>query len=191
MALIDLFLSRAFKRGQLTVTLPDGTTRTYGEPSADLSPVAIRFVDNSVMRGILRDPGLGAGEAFMDGRLVIERGDVFDFLKLATANSLYEDGTSALNASWGRRLVGRLGHRLATHNARARAKRNVAHHYDLSDRLYDLFLDADRQYSCAYYTGDPATETLEQAQDDKKAHIAAKLALRPGMRVLEIGRAHV
>lgn len=187
MALIDLFLARAFKRGELTVTLPNGTTRKYGTPDPDLPPVAIRFADNAVIRGILRDPGLGAGEAFMDGRLVIERGDVFDFLKLATANSRYEDGASALNASWMRRLAGRLGHRLATHNAARRAKRNVAHHYDLSDRLYDLFLDADRQYSCAYWTGDPATETLEQAQADKKAHIAAKLALEPGMRVLDIG----
>jgi cyclopropane-fatty-acyl-phospholipid synthase len=187
MALIDVFLGRAFKRGELTVTLPNGTANTYGSPDPDLAPVAIRFTDNSVIRGILRDPALGAGEAFMDGRLVIERGDVFDFINLAKANSVYEDGANKLKASRLRRLAGKLRHHVGTYNARRQAKRNVAHHYDLSDRLYDLFLDADRQYSCAYYTGDPATETLEQAQDDKKAHIAAKLALKPGMRVLDIG----
>jgi cyclopropane-fatty-acyl-phospholipid synthase len=187
MALIDMFLARAFKRGELTVTLPNGTTRTYGQPTEGLPAVAIRFLDNKVIRDILRDPALGAGEAFMDGRLVIERGDVFDFVNLAKANSRYEDGANALKASRLRRLAGRLGRGIATRNAAARSKRNVAHHYDLSDRLYDLFLDADRQYSCAYYTGDPATETLEQAQADKKAHIAAKLALSPGMRVLDIG----
>jgi len=82
-------------------------------------------------------------------------------------------------------MVGAVAHRLDRINMARRSKRNVAHHYDLSDRLYDLFLDADRQYSCAYFT-DPAN-TLEQAQADKKAHIAAKLLLRPGMRVLDIG----
>jgi len=184
MALIDTFLARAIQRGELTLTTPDGRTRSFGHPDPALAPVAIRFTDKRVARGIVMDPSLGAGEAFMDGRLVIERGDILDLLNLATANSRWEDGANHLPASWPRRLAGKLRHRLLT-NPAGRSKRNVAHHYDLSARLYDLFLDVDRQYSCAYYT-DPANP-LEQAQDDKKAHIAAKLAIEPGMRVLDIG----
>jgi cyclopropane-fatty-acyl-phospholipid synthase len=185
MALIDTFLSRAVTRGELTLTTPDGRTRTFGTPDPALQPVAIRFTDRGVARGILVDPSLGTGEAFMDGRLVIERGDILALLNLATANSRWENGSSRLGASWPARLAGKLRHRFLTANQARASKRNVAHHYDLSDRLYSLFLDTDRQYSCAYYT-DPANG-LEQAQADKKAHIVAKLAVGPGMRVLDIG----
>ena len=185
MALIDLFLSRAIRRGQLTITKPDGIVATFGAPDPVLKPVAIRFTDTSVYRAIAADPSLGAGEAFMDGRLVIEQGDILDLLMLATSNSRWENGANHLAASPMRRAAGKLRHRFLRANRALASKRNVAHHYDLSDRLYDLFLDADKQYSCAYYT-DPAN-TLEQAQADKKAHIVAKLAIGPGMRVLDIG----
>jgi cyclopropane-fatty-acyl-phospholipid synthase len=106
-------------------------------------------------------------------------------LTLTGANNRWQDGGSKLLAGPMRRAIDGLIHRIGRRNMRVASKRNVAHHYDLSDRLYDLFLDADRQYSCAYFT-DPAN-SLEQAQSDKKAHIAAKLALEPGMRVLDIG----
>ncbi len=185
MSLIDRFLHRAIRRGQLTVTSPGGRTATYGAPDAELGHVAIRFADGRALRQLLADPSLGAAEAFMDGRLIIERGDIRDFLNLATANNRWEAGLGTLNASPTKRAIDAVRFRIDRVNMARRAKRNVAHHYDLSDRLYDLFLDVDRQYSCAYFT-DPSN-SLEQAQVDKKAHIVAKLAIRPGMKVLDIG----
>ena len=185
MALIDVFLSRAIKRGQLTLTKPDGSVSTFGTPDPALKPVAIRITDRAVYRAIAADPSLGAGEAFMDGTLIVEQGDILDLLMLATTNSRWENGSNHLAASPMRRVAGQLRHRFLRANRALASKRNVAHHYDLSDRLYDLFLDADKQYSCAYYTD--AANPLEQAQADKKAHIVAKLAIEPGMRVLDIG----
>jgi cyclopropane-fatty-acyl-phospholipid synthase len=133
----------------------------------------------------MRNPRLGLGEAYMDGRLVIEDGTILDLLRMIVGSNRWEDmgeGRKALSKGKATRTLKRL---FLTNNLK-RARRNVAHHYDLSDELYDLFLDADKQYSCAYWT-DPENETLEQAQLDKKAHIAAKLALQPGQRVLDIG----
>ena len=185
MSPIDAFLTRAFRRGELTVTFPGGRTRTYGTPDPALPSIAITFHDRRVLLAIVRDPSLGLGEGFMDGRVTIERGDIKGLIDLATGNQRYGEGEPTLEAD----SLGRLGNRvrqlLSQGRAARRSRRNVAHHYDLSDRLYDFFLDADRQYSCAYFT-DPAV-ALEQAQTDKKAHIAAKLRLAPGMRVLDIG----
>jgi cyclopropane-fatty-acyl-phospholipid synthase len=185
MALIDVFLRRAIKRGDLTLTKPDGSVARFGAPDPALRPVAFTIHDTGVYRAIVADPSLGLAEAFMDGRVTIERGDILDLLLLATSNSRFEGGANHLAASPMRRLAGSLRQRFLRANARRASRRNVAHHYDLSAALYDLFLDKDRQYSCAYYT-DPAND-LEQAQADKKAHIVAKLAIRPGMRVLDIG----
>ena len=185
MALIDLFLARAVKRGTLTLHRPEVAPRTFGTPDPAFPDVTIRFADKGVGRAIVTDPGLGAAEAFMDGRLVIEQGDIRTLIELLTSNDPWEAGRMALAASTPRRVAEKLAHRFGRINMERASKRNVAHHYDLSDRLYDLFLDADRQYSCAYFT-DPAN-TLEQAQADKKAHIVAKLLIRPGMRVLDIG----
>ena len=119
----------------------------------------------------------------MDGRLVIERGDVAALVELFRSNAPW--GKGGLKPSGPGKSAKKLLARLDRLNWERRSKRNVAHHYDLSDRLYDLFLDSDRQYSCAYFT-DP-DNSLEQAQSDKKAHIAAKLHLKPGQRVLDIG----
>lgn len=185
MALIDLFLAARVKRGQLTVHHADGKSRTFGTPDPAFPTVTVRFTDRGAAASILRDPGLGAGEAYMRGRLIVEQGDVRDLVNLLTANDPWEAGANALAAAPTRRAIQAVTHRIDRINMARRSKRNVAHHYDLSDRLYDLFLDSDRQYSCAYFT-DPAN-SLEQAQDDKKAHIAAKLALAPGMKVLDIG----
>ena len=185
MALIDLFLERAIKRGELTLVQPDGTRRTFGKPDAELAPVTIRFADRGVAGQIVRDPSLGAAETFMDGRLVIEEGDILALLEIATANDRWEAGASRLLAGPLARMRDGVLHRLDRFNAARVSKNNVAHHYDLSARLYDLFLDADRQYSCAYFT-DPAN-SLEQAQADKKAHIVAKLAIEPHHKVLDIG----
>ncbi|PZQ63036.1 MAG: SAM-dependent methyltransferase [Sphingomonas taxi] len=185
MALIDVFLRRAIQRGRLTLTKPDGSTSVFGRDDPELKPVAFRITDRAVYRAIAADPSLGVAEAFMAGTLIVEDGDILDLLMLATANSRWENGSNKLAASRWRRLGGKLRHQFLTANKALASKRNVAHHYDLSDRLYDLFLDADKQYSCAYYTD--AGNSLEQAQADKKAHIVAKLAIRPGMRVLDIG----
>ncbi|GAA0306024.1 cyclopropane-fatty-acyl-phospholipid synthase family protein [Sphingomonas oligophenolica] len=185
MALIDRFLAARVKRGTLTVHHANGAVRTFGTPDPDFPDVTIRFADKGAASFIVRNPSLGAGEAYMQGRLTVDGDDIRGLVTLMTANDLWEDGKGALHANRGRRLVAAVTHRLNRINMARRSKRNVAHHYDLSDRLYDLFLDSDRQYSCAYFT-DPAN-SLERAQSDKKAHIAAKLALKPGMKVLDIG----
>ncbi len=185
MALIDLFLARAVKRGQLTVRHFDGSEKRFGTPEAGYPNVTIRFTDKGAAGSIIRDPALGAGEAYMHGRLVLDEGGVLDLVTLMTMNDLWEGGTNTLQPTFFTRALESVTHRVGRVNMARASKRNVAHHYDLSDRLYDLFLDADRQYSCAYFTD--AANGLEQAQADKKAHIAAKLALKPGMRVLDIG----
>ncbi len=185
MALIDRFLARQITRGQLTVIHANGTTRSFGAPDPDFAPVSIRFTDNGATRAIVMHPALGAAEAFMDGRLVIDRGDIRDLVRLLKGNSAWESGQNDLHPKPHIRLFDAVRHRIDRVNMARRAKRNVAHHYDLSDRLYDLFLDRDRQYSCAYFTGPDVG--LDQAQADKRAHIAAKVAIEPGMRVLDIG----
>ena len=184
MALIDQFFSRAVTRGPLTVIHADGTARSFGESDPELKPLTLRFASGVAGR-ILRDPALGAAEAYMDGGLTIEGGDILDLVMLMTANNPWEECSRTLLPGPFRRAFDGLLHRIGRFNMRRASKRNVAHHYDLSAGLYDLFLDTDRQYSCAYFT-DPANG-LEQAQWDKKAHIAAKLAIEPGMRVLDIG----
>ncbi|MGN6376503.1 MAG: class I SAM-dependent methyltransferase [Sphingomonas sp.] len=188
MALIDLFLTRAFSRGQLTIIDHKGRRKTYGTADKDdaFPPVTLRIHDGKVLGEIVRNPALKFGEAYMDGRVTVEDGDIYDLIELAKANSSYGRGESFLDGNLAARAVGAVKHRLDRYNMARQSKKNVAHHYDLSDRLYDLFLDTDRQYSCAYWT-DPDHETLEQAQLDKKAHIVAKLDVRAGMRVLDIG----
>ena len=184
MLLLDMMLRRIVHTGDLTVIASDGRTRRYGRPDPDRAPVCIRFTDASTPNRIALNPRLAIGEAFMDGRVVIEQGDILALVTLVRANAPWERGRSAIEKKRllpGKRVIGRI----RQFNSARRSKRNVAHHYDLSDRLYDLFLDADRQYSCAYFTD--ADATLERAQADKKAHIAAKLNLKPGLRVLDIG----
>jgi cyclopropane-fatty-acyl-phospholipid synthase len=185
MPLIDLFLARAVKRGRLTLLRPDAAPATFGVADPDFPDVTLRFTDKRVAWAIARHPSLAAGECYMDGRLILEHGDIRDLTELLTRNDAWENGQNNLEGSWLARAVGGVKHRLDRRNMERQSRKNVAHHYDLSAQLYDLFLDADRQYSCAYFT-DPAN-SLEQAQQDKLAHIAAKLALRPGMRVLDIG----
>jgi cyclopropane-fatty-acyl-phospholipid synthase len=185
MSLIDVFLRRAVKRGELILHRPGKPTVTFGRPEPGFGAIVLRFTDTGVERAIVRDPGLGAGEMYMAGRLQVDGDDIWGLVDLLTANDPWEAGAQHLVASRLVRAAGKLRHRVERINMERRSKRNVAHHYDLSGRLYDLFLDRDRQYSCAYYT-DPAND-LDRAQEDKLAHIAAKLAIRPGMRVLDIG----
>lgn len=184
-SLFGKFIGRLLKRGDLTIRFADGREERYGLPEPGLPSVTIRFADPAVPNFIARNPHLHAAEAFMDGRLLIEKGDIRDLIELIRVNGRWENGKgSGLRGTLVQHLKN-LSHSIKLANPSGRSRRNVAHHYDLSDRLYDLFLDADRQYSCAYFTD--ADTDLEQAQRDKKAHIAAKLYLRPGLRVLDIG----
>lgn len=183
--LLDTFLKRLIKRGVLTVTHHDGRVVRFGAPDPGVRDVAIRFTDAGAAGVIARNPRLGAGEAYMDARLAVEQGDVLDLVRLIRANQPWEKGGRLEPRGWLRDTVSKTAARADRLNWARRSKRNVAHHYDLDDGLYELFLDARRQYSCAYFT-DPAM-SLEAAQEAKLAHIAAKLALRPSMRVLDIG----
>jgi cyclopropane-fatty-acyl-phospholipid synthase len=181
MAIVERLIGRFIKQGELTVVYPNGEARTYGAPEPGGRKATIRIHDRRTIRRIIRNPRLGIGEAYMDGTLSVD-GDVYDLLDLAIFNARWEDGASTRRAlNQGGKLKGKLD-RL---NWRARSRRNAAHHYDLGNRLYELFLDSDMQYTCAYFT-DPGNG-LEQAEADKKAHILAKLRLEPGQRVLDIG----
>jgi cyclopropane-fatty-acyl-phospholipid synthase len=180
MSVIGRLVDKLLTKGSITLLVPGKAPRTYGPGGG--KHLTVRFTDRKVGFDIVRSPARGVGETYMDGRLVIEDGTILDLLEMVVGSNRWEDvgrGPSALS-----RGTRRLKH-LLSYNNLTRAQRNVAHHYDLKDELYELFLDADKQYSCAYFT-DPGN-SLEQAQADKKAHIAAKLALEPGQRVLDIG----
>jgi cyclopropane-fatty-acyl-phospholipid synthase len=176
---LDRLLSHLVRQGELSVTFPDGTTRSYGagEPSA-----AVTLHASDLPRRLVLTPQMALGEGYMDGELTIEGDDLRSFMDLITRNAA-ANGLPGFQKpmEWLRRM----GRRLAQFNPAPRARRNVAHHYDLSGALYDLFLDADRQYSCAYFARPDMT--LEEAQEAKKQHIARKLLIEPGMRVLDIG----
>jgi len=182
MWLFDRLMQRVVREGELEVVDPGGQLRRYGAPRAGHPPVRVRIADDATARAIAINPALGAGEAYMDGRLVPEQGDILALLDLITFNLRWQRDNPVRFALW---RQARLAAWWDGINFARRAKRNVAHHYDLDDRLYDLFLDPHRQYSCAYWA--PGVETLEAAQEAKLAHIAAKLDLQPGMRVLDIG----
>jgi len=169
--MLQKLINSIFREGQIVVRTPDG--KSYGANGARLEdcPLVVRIVDNKTAWRIMRHPELAVGEAYTDGGFVIERGSVYDFLALATRN-----GKNVKPRGWRD-----MKHR----NPRKASRRNVAHHYDLSGQLYRLFLDADRQYSCAYFSRPDMS--LEEAQDAKKRHVAAKLLLEPGQRVLDIG----
>ncbi len=185
-SLINQFLSSVIKRGQLTVTMPSGERHVLGQPAEGFPDVAVRLTDNKVARDILLDPRLGAGEAYMDGRIVIEEGDVMQLVQLLRSNKPWERGGQLKAPSLITKLQARAKFLRASFNEASSSKRNVAHHYDIGNELYDLMLDPEHmQYSCAYW-GD-RVETLSEAQEAKLAHIAAKLALSDGDRVLDIG----
>ena len=182
--LIDRILEKAFSvsglGGRLTVTTASGYRFRAGDgPGPE---AAIRFTDAAAERALLLDPELRFGELYTDGRLLIERGTLPDFLAVLLARN---HGSPPLWPVRGRGLARALRRRLLDRNDPARARDNVARHYDLDARLYGLFLDPDLQYSCAYYA-EPDVG-LEDAQAAKKRHIGAKLLAGPGCRVLDIG----
>jgi cyclopropane-fatty-acyl-phospholipid synthase len=169
------------KRGQLQMTTARGTVITAGDGTG--VPVAVRITTPGTERGLLLNPELMLGEAYMDGTFTVERGSIADFLELLLGQKQMGKGPQ-----WSRprALMRHMWRRLQQYNPRGRSQRNVSHHYDLDARLYSLFLDSDRQYSCAYFETPAAT--LDDAQLAKKRHLAAKLLLsEPGKRVLDIG----
>src|SRR5579871_5114554 len=142
--------------GSLDVETADGVVETYGDGSGE--KIAIRITDRAAERALLVDPSLALGELYMDGRIVVTRGDLYDLLALGARNLAMEGGPRWLRWIETARVLTR---RLRQRNDRLRARRHIAHHYDLNVRLYDLFLDRDRQYSCAYF--ERPTATLEEA----------------------------
>jgi cyclopropane-fatty-acyl-phospholipid synthase len=178
--LLSHLLERAITIGRLRVIDAGGSFHIFGaagEPS-----VTIRLHDQALHWKLAVRPRLYFGEAYMDGTLTIEEGSLYDLIDLFAVN------LEAMPAGLTARLLNgsvTLFRRIHQYNPLPRARQNVAHHYDLSDQLYELFLDRDRQYSCGYFRD--GSEDLDTAQFDKKRHIAAKLLVRPGQRVLDIG----
>ncbi len=177
-------LQRLFSHGRLTVVTPRETIvvgkRDAQFPAASLD-VAIRLKKNSTAWRLALNPDLYLGEAYMDGDLEIQQGTLWDFMELIGSNlSMHASGANL----WSR-IAGKAMSAILHRNGIGASRRNVAHHYDLSGAMYRLFLDQDLQYSCAYFRS--PDDTIEQAQINKKQHIAAKLLLKPGQRILDIG----
>ena len=165
--------------GNLTVVDHSGTVHTFGDGSGPA--VAVRIGDRRLEYGLALNPSLALGEAYMHGRFVVETGTIYDFLEIMLGNAEarpFPQWMSLLD------IPRRFGKRLQQFNSLARARTNVAHHYNVDRAIYDLFLDRDKQYSCAYFVGECG---LDEAQLYKKRHLAAKLALSRGQRILDIG----
>jgi cyclopropane-fatty-acyl-phospholipid synthase len=178
--LLRVALGNLIRAGHLRVITARGTTLTFGDGTGQ--PVAIRFMTAAAERGVLLDPEINVGEAYMDGTLVVEQGSIADMLGVVLGQCSQGKPPVWARAQW---LIRFLHRRLRQSNPKPRARRNVAHHYDLDGQLYALFLDADRQYSCAYF--ESPDQSLDDAQLAKKRHLAAKLLIQPGHRVLDIG----
>jgi cyclopropane-fatty-acyl-phospholipid synthase len=171
---MDALLRAPIKAGRLSVSLADGQ-RYHFEGPAEGPRAAVRVADAKLMRRMLVIPDLYLGEGYMDGRITVEEGTLYDVIDFCALNLMprLHDPDAAIPA---------VTHQ---HNVVGQAKANVAIHYDLNRKLFELFLDRDLQYSCAYFK-DPS-QSLEEAQLNKKKRLAAKLLLKPGMRVLDIG----
>ena len=180
--LLDLILKRFVVLGRLSVRWPDGAISTYAGEAGSEAVLEIR--DARTVRRLALNPAMAVGEAYMDGGLVPVGCSIYDVLDVLIANLSARGGGNPVVGV--RQKVADATRRIAQFNPAPRSRRNVAHHYDLNGRLYSLFLDRDRQYSCGYFPrGD---ETIDEAQVAKKRHIAAKLLLnRPDLRVLDIG----
>jgi cyclopropane-fatty-acyl-phospholipid synthase len=176
--LLIIFLRRFVRRGTLTVTTAAGRTCTFGDGTG--TALAVRFTTAKAQAAVLFDPELKLGEAYMDGTFLVEQGSIADVLALLLTQERLAGKGWAMP-----RVLRYLFRRLQQFNLRSRARQNAAHHYDLDGRLYSLFLDGDRQYSCAFF--ESPDQSLDDAQLAKKRHLAAKLRVKPGARVLDIG----
>ena len=183
-AALDAILKRLITLGRLTIQWPDGSSSAYAGPPGSGPEAGLVLRNSATVRRLVLHPALYAGECYMDGGLEPDGCDIYEALDLLIANMMANAHGHPLARLRFAVLAAR--RRIDQHNSANRARANVAHHYDLNGRLYSLFLDRDRQYSCAYFPrGD---ETLEEAQAAKKRHIAAKLCLdRPDLTILDIG----
>jgi cyclopropane-fatty-acyl-phospholipid synthase len=177
---LELVLRSFIHHGTLRLTMASGKVLQFGDRTGQR--VAARFITRAAQWGVVLDPEMKVGEAYMDGTLVIDEGSIADFLHLALSQDKSGKPLRWARLQW---LVRYLWRRLAQLNRPRRARLNVSHHYDLDQRLYALFLDADRQYSCAYF--EHPEQSLDDAQLAKKRHIAAKLLVPRDARVLDIG----
>ncbi|RWX77178.1 class I SAM-dependent methyltransferase [Neorhizobium lilium] len=176
---LHTLFGKIIKIGSMTVR-GSGGERHYGNGGG--RSVTVRFTDEAAERELAYDPQLKLGELYMDGRMIVERGDIYEFLALIKDNTLSEGLTFPMVLNGIRRIiVSQFRNRVPINHNR----RNVAHHYDLDEKLFSLFLDEDWQYSCAYFN--PPGISLDEAQIAKKRHIVAKLLAEPGQRALEIG----
>jgi cyclopropane-fatty-acyl-phospholipid synthase len=176
---LEYAFRRVVREGNLEVTDAAGRRHVFGDGKGPR--VAVRLADRLLERELVINPQLHVGEGYMQGRLLMEEGSIYAFLDLVLRNAERHPTPRWLNNV---ERLRRLTKRVQQYNPARRAKANVAHHYDIDGKIYDLFLDEDRQYSCAYFT---AGADLEAAQLAKKRHLAAKLALDRGQRVLDIG----
>jgi cyclopropane-fatty-acyl-phospholipid synthase len=176
---LDRFVQRLIRTGSLGIRYPDGSLRSYGDGSG---PEVVVKVTSKAGWAIARNPGLAVGECYMSGDLAFEKGDIGELFEIVGRNQAQAgEAPSGVFAE----TFAAVRRQLEQWNDRQASRRNVAHHYDISNDLYRLFLDEDLQYSCAYFARPDMT--LDEAQGAKRAHIAAKLLLKPGMRVLDIG----
>jgi len=182
MKLLGSMMTRFVQVGQLTVIDVDGDTHVFGPGGEGTPHATVRLTDKKLYRSLVLNPEAIAGEAYMDGTLICEEGGLRGLLEIFGRNkeSLRSQPLQKLLKSWLKKIK-----RWHQRNETAASRKNVQHHYDLSNDFYKLFLDEDMNYSCAYFANDKMT--LEEAQLAKKRHIAAKLNLKPGMKVLDIG----
>lgn len=178
--ILPITLGRIVKTGDLTMIDANGKETSLGDGTG--TPVRVRFTDSKVEWQIALNPHLHLGEAYMDGKMVFEQGRIFDFLAIVLSNIEQTEAPGWIYVFSRLRYLAR---RIHQYNPARRARNNVAHHYDLDSSMYDLFLDTDRQYSCAYF--ESPDQTLEDAQLAKKRHLASKLLLQEGNSVLDIG----
>lgn len=173
-------LNSFIKIGKLVVTFPDNSSKSFGDTNSE--PVHIRFLDTATVRALCLNPDLALGEAYMNGQMTIDNDDLYGLLDLAIQNI---ENSKKMVPHVAIRSLRKALRFFLYQNPLGKARSNVKHHYDLSDELYQNFLDEDRQYSCAYFKN--PNDTLEQAQINKKVHIANKLRLKPGLHVIDIG----
>ena len=176
--LLRYFMQQFIRHGAMTFTTASGAKFSCGDGTGE--PVCVRFLTNDAERRVLLNPELGLGEVYMEGTFVVEHGTIADVLAILLGQPEILPRNAKLQ--WWLRYLVRHAHQF---NLRGRSKNNVARHYDLDGRLYSLFLDADKQYSCAYF--ETPDQTLDDAQLAKKRHLAAKLLIERGARVLDIG----
>ena len=175
------FLNKLIKEDGFV--LVDANSKEYiiGKPKKNV-PIKIKLLDKSLHYKLLLLPDLYFGEAYTDGSLVIENGTLTELLDIAMRN--IGRGETNLYAMIIKKIRGTFRY-LTNYNLISKSKNNVAHHYDISEKLYDLFLDKNRQYSCAYFKNE--NDSLETAQNNKIEHIIKKLNLKPNQKVLDIG----